>query len=215
MCALRLIFGLRRAVSNSANLREQFVHRHAGERLEERGNLSGHLGDVARNLVQARGGPVAGGDHRNTVHVGERRRQRADDFRHGGDQLVDDRSLVELLVGLGLHVHGAGFGVAFLEDDLGFGFTLRANGGGAAFGFDDGTVAFGLGHRLDAAALEFGLLEHGGRQFGLAAQNFRLLHLDLMFLFHLVNSDFFGAHLLLHHVGLYLVRLIRRAPAGA
>ena len=114
--------------------------------------------------------------------------KRADDFRHGGDQLVEDRGLIELLVGLRLHVHGARFGVALLEDDLGFGFTLRANGGGAAFGFDDGTVAFGFGERFDAAALEFGLLEHGGRQFGLAAQDFGLLHLHLVFLFHLVNQ---------------------------
>ena len=46
------------------------------------------------------------------------------------DQLVDDGGLVELLVGLGLHVHGLGFGFALLEDDLGFGFALRADGRG-------------------------------------------------------------------------------------
>ena len=38
-----------------------------------------------------------------------------------------DRGLVVLLVGFGLHIHRLRFGIALLEDDLGFGFTLRAN----------------------------------------------------------------------------------------
>ena len=78
---------------------------------------------------------VAGGDDRDLVDVGQRRGQRAHDFRHAGDQLVDDRRLVVFLVRLGLHVHRLGFGFALLEDDLGFGFALRADRGGAAFGF--------------------------------------------------------------------------------
>ena len=43
-----------------------------------------------------------------------------------GDQFVDDGGLVVFLIRFGFHVHGPGFGFTFLEDDLGFGFTLRA-----------------------------------------------------------------------------------------
>ena len=51
----------------------------------------------------------------------QRRRERAHDLGQAGDQLVDDGGLVVLLERLGLDVHGPGFGVAFLEDDVRFG----------------------------------------------------------------------------------------------
>ncbi len=110
------------------------------------------------------------------------------DLRHIGDQLVDHRGLVVFLVGFGLHVHGLGFGLAFLEDDLGFGFALRADGGRrpSASAIQR---AFRLRQRFDALALHFGLLQHGGDQFFLAALDFRLLHLDLRFSSPLAGLD--------------------------
>src|SRR5947199_386326 len=44
------------------------------------------------------------------------------------EQLVDDRGLVVFLVGLGFHIHRLRFGLAFLEDDLGFGLALLPDG---------------------------------------------------------------------------------------
>ncbi len=113
-------------------------------------------------------------------------------------QLVDHRGLVPFLIGLGLHVHGLGFGFAFLQDDFGFGFTLRADGGGVAFGFGGEPHLLGARQRFDAAALDFGLLRDGRDQFILAALDFGFLHLDLLFLFHLLDLD-----------------LLRRSPAAA
>ena len=135
---------------------------------------------------------VAGGNDGDLVDVGQRRGQRAHHFRHAGDQLVDDRRLVVFLVGLGLHVHGLGFGFALLEDDLGFGFALRADGGGVTFGFRDQALLLGLGQRLDALALDFGLLQHGGDQFLLAAHDFGFLHLDLLLLLDLLHLHRLG-----------------------
>ena len=66
----------------------------------------------------------------------------------------------------------------------------------------------GFGQGFDALALELRLLEHGGDQFAFAALDFRFLHLDLVLLFDLVDRDFFGAHLLLHDVGLNFVGLV-------
>ena len=54
----------------------------------------------------------------------------------------------------------------------------------------------------------FGRLEHGGIELALAAQDFGFLHLDLVLLFHLLDGDFLGLHLLLHDVGLDLVSLV-------
>ena len=53
-----------------------------------------------------------------------------------------------------------------------------------------------------------GLLVNGGGQLAVAAQNFGVLHLDLVFLFDLVDGDFLGAHLLLHDVALDFVSLV-------
>ena len=99
------------------------------------GTCAAIFGDVAGDLVHAGRIAVAGRDDRDLVDIRQRTGQRLHDLRQSGDQLVDDRGLVVLLEGLGLHVHGASFGVALLEDDLGFGFTLRADRAGAAFGF--------------------------------------------------------------------------------
>src|SRR5262249_9575884 len=113
------------------------------------------------------------------------------------------------LVGLGLDVHRLGFGFTLLEDDLGFGFALRADGGGAALGFHHQARFLGTGESFDAAPLVLGGLQHGRGELGLAALDFGLLHQYLVFLFHLVNDDLFGADLLLHDVGLDLIGFIR------
>ena len=53
---------------------------------------------------------------------------------------------------------------------------------GVAFGFHDQPLLLGFGQRLDALALDLGRLQHGGDQLALAAQDFGLLHLDLVLL---------------------------------
>ena len=42
---------LRRFVADRADLAQQFIHAHAGERLEQRRDLRRHLGEVAGDLV--------------------------------------------------------------------------------------------------------------------------------------------------------------------
>src|SRR5262249_41094420 len=101
-----------------------------------------------------------------------------------------------------------GFRFALLKDDLGFGLALRADGRGLAFRFKLDALPFRFGQSFNTLALEFGLFENGGGQFALAAQNLRLLYLDLVFLLNLVYGHLFGTHLLLHHVGLNFVRLV-------
>ena len=86
---------------------------------------------------------------------------------------------------------------------------MRANGGGAAFGFADETLPFGVGDGLDALALDFGLLEHGGDEFAFAALDFSVLHLDLCFAFDLLDFYGFSDNLLLHHVGFDFIGLVR------
>ena len=125
-----------------------------------------------------------------------------------GNQLVDDGRLVVFLISLGLHVHRLGFGLALLEDDVGLGFTLRANRGRLAFSFCDQALFLGRGQRLNALALDLGSLQHGGDQFFLAAVDFGFLHLDLLLLLDLLHLDLLGDDLLLHDVGLDVVRLV-------
>ena len=79
---------------------------------------------IAGDLVHAGGVAIAGRNDGDLVDISKRRGQRLDNLRHAADQLVDDGSLVVLLVGFGLDVHRLGFGFALLEDDLGFGFAL-------------------------------------------------------------------------------------------
>ena len=117
------------------------------------------------------------------IDIGQRTGQRPHHFRQPGYELVQHGGLVVFLVSLGLDVHRASLGVAFLENDFGFRFALRANGAGMAFGFDHRLRLIGFGQGLNALALDFGRLQHGGDQFFLAAQDFGLLHLYLLFLF--------------------------------
>ena len=76
-----------------------------------------------------------------------------------------------------------------LEDDLGFRFTLHADGIAPAFGFRDGALLFGLRQCLDAPPFDFGGLQNGGDQFAFAAQNFGVLHLDFLFFLDLADLD--------------------------
>ena len=62
----------------------------------------------------------------------KRRGQRPCDLGQTGYELVHNRGLVPFLVRFGAHVHGFCFRFTFLENDLGFGFALRAGGGRAA-----------------------------------------------------------------------------------
>src|SRR5277367_6588396 len=152
---------------------------------------------------------VAGGDDGDLVDLAERLGQGAHDVRHAGEEFVHDGGLVVFLEGFGLDVHGFGFRFALLEDDFGFGFALRTNGGGAAFGFADETLTLGVGDGLDALALDFGLLEHGGDEFAFAALDFGVLHFDLRFAFDLLDFYGFSDNLLLHHVGFDFIGLVR------
>ena len=140
----------------------------------------------------------------------QRRGQRPHDLRHAGDQLVDDRRLVELLVGLGLHVHRLGFGFALLEDDLGFGFALRADRGRAAFRFRSSAADFSasasVSMRWRSISACFSTVAISSL---LAAQDFGFLHLDLAAPSRPAESSPASAtHLLLHDVGLDLVGLV-------
>src|SRR5262249_11881222 len=118
------------------------------------------------------------------------------------------RRLVELLVSFGLHIHRLGLRFALLEDDFSFRFALRANGGGASLGFHHQALTFGFGDRFDAFALILRLLEDARHQLALAALDFGFLLLDLMLLVNLADGDFLGLYLLLHHVGLNVIRLV-------
>ena len=64
--------GFGRLVADLPYLAQQFRHRHARERLEQRRHLRRHLGDVAGDLVHPRGFAVSGGDDRDLVDVGQR-----------------------------------------------------------------------------------------------------------------------------------------------
>src|SRR6266478_3736289 len=205
---LRRLLRIRRFVADQPHLAEELRHLHAGECFEERGNLRRYPGDVARELVCSGGIAIAGGHDGDLVHFAERLSERADDIRQAGDELVDDGGLVVFLVGLGLNVHGAGFGFALLEDDLGFGFTLRTDGRGPAFGFAHQALAFGVGKRLDALTLDFRLLEDGGDQFAFAARDLGFLHFHLSFALDLLDFNGLGNDLLLLDVGFDFVSLV-------
>ena len=151
---------------------------------------------------------VAGRNDGDLVDIGQRRGQRPHDLRHVGDQFVDHRRLVAFLVSLGLYVHRLGFRFAFLQNDFGFGFALRANRGGGAFGFGDPALPFGGGQCFDPLAIDLGLLQDRRDQFLFTAQNFGFLHLHLVLFFHLPDLHGFGHHLLLHDVGLDVVGLV-------
>ncbi len=73
-------------VADLADFAQQLRQRHARERLEQRRHLRRHFGDVAGDLVHARGVAVAGGDDGDLVDVGERRGQGLHDLGHAGDQ---------------------------------------------------------------------------------------------------------------------------------
>src|SRR5437763_12188935 len=115
-------------VADGSYLAEQFCHRHARERLEQGWHLRRHLRDVAGDLVHPSNFAISGGDDRDLVDVRQRCGQCLYHFRHACEQLVDDRGLVVFLVGLGFHIHRLRFGLAFLEDDLGFGLALLPDG---------------------------------------------------------------------------------------
>src|SRR5579872_1210192 len=128
---VRGFFGL---VADLAYLAEQILHLHTAQCLEERGHLCGHFRHVAGDLVHSGGTVVAGAHDGDLIHLAERRGHRTNDFGQLRDELIYDSGLVVLLIGLGLDVHGLGFGFAFLEDDLSFRLALRTDGAGAAFG---------------------------------------------------------------------------------
>src|SRR5262245_60760364 len=113
---LGLFVRLGRLVSNHLHLGKQLRELHSGKRLEQCGDLRGHSGHVARDLVHARGTAVARGHDRDLVDVGKRGSERLDDLGHVADELVDDRRLVVFLVGFGLHIHSLCFGFALLEN---------------------------------------------------------------------------------------------------
>src|SRR5215472_4366168 len=204
----RQLLWLRRLVANQPHFAEKVRHLHAGKRFEERRHLRGNFRDVAGELIRSCGVAVARGNDGYFVHFAERLDERAHDFRQAGDQFVDHCGLVVFLEGFGLDVHGLGFRFALLEDDLRFGFTLRANRGGAAFGFGHQTLTFCGSQRLDALALDFRLLQDGGDEFAFAARDFRFLHFYLGFALHLLDLHGLGNHVLLLNVSLNFIGLV-------
>jgi hypothetical protein len=69
-------------------------------------------------------------------------------------------------------------------------------------------AALGRGQRLNALALDFRGLQHGRDQLALAAQNFRILHLDFVLFLHCRTLASSATHLLLHDVGLDVVGFV-------
>ncbi len=128
-------------------------------------------------------------------------RHGADNFRQAGDQLVDHGCLVVFLISLSLDVHGLGFGFTFLEDDVGFSFTLHAGGAGAAFSFGDQALLLAIGNVQHALLFDFRLLQHGGDQLILVARDFSFLHLGLLLFLNQLDLDLFSNDLLLLNVG--------------
>src|SRR5438477_8455230 len=106
---------LRRLVADQPDFAEQFRHLHAGEGLEERGDLRRDLGDVSGQFVGTSGVAVARGNDGHLVHLAERLAEGPHHFRQSGDEFVEHGGLVVLLEGLRLDVHGLGFGFALLE----------------------------------------------------------------------------------------------------
>src|SRR6185436_7428723 len=79
----------------------------------------------------------------------------------------------------------------------------------AAFGFRDLALTFRTGELLDALALDLCLLQYGRNQFFFMAQDFRLLHLDLLLFFDLLDLYRLRGHQLLLDIGLDLIRFVR------
>src|SRR5205085_1699743 len=104
--------------------------------------------------------------------------------------------------------HRFRFGLALSEDDVGFGFALRARCGSAAFGFGDLAHLIGFGQRFNATALNFGALQNGRDQLALVPLDLEFLHLYLLLLLDLAHLDLFGDYLLLHDIGLNVVGLV-------
>src|SRR5438477_11939316 len=210
------IRGLRALVTNRSDLGKQLAHAHARKRFKERRHLRRHLGDVAGDLVHSGRIAVPGRNNGDLVDIGQWTCERFDHFRHVGEQLVNNRRLVVLLVRLGFHVHRLGFGFAFFEDDFGFGFALLPNGGSMAFGFGHETLFFCRRQGLDPLTLDLGLLQHGRDQLLLAARDLRFLYFHLLFFLDLLNLHLLSDDLLLHDVGLYVIGLIglRLLPLG-
>src|ERR1019366_8621648 len=125
-----------------------------------------------------------------------------------GNQFVVHGGLVVFLVGCGFQVHRPSFSVTLLEDDFGFRLALSADRTGMAFRFHRQALPFSFGQRLNPLALDFCPLQYGGYQFLLATQDFGLLHLHLLLFFDLLDLHSLGGHLLLHDIGLDLVRFV-------
>src|SRR5918996_5844371 len=141
-----------RFVSDQSNLGKQLGELHSGERFEQRWNLRRHLRHVTGNLVHAGGIAVARRHHRDLVDISKRGSERLDNLRHVADELVDDCGLIVLLVRFRLDVHRLGFGLALLENDVGFRFPGRASGSSLAIGLDDQFLFLSLRQRFDSAA---------------------------------------------------------------
>src|SRR5208282_3346349 len=129
-------------------------------------------------------------------------------FRQSGNQFVDDRGLVVLLIRCGFYVHGFRFGFTFLEDDFGLGFSLGANRRRVAFGFGYQALLLGGGYGFDTLTLDLGAFQYGRDQFFLAPVNFGVLNFYLPFFFYLLHSHVFSRDLLLHDVGLDVICLV-------
>ena len=77
-----------------------------------------------------------------------------------------------------------------------------------AFGFGDQALFFGGGEGFDPLTFDLGLLQYRRNQFFLAAIDFRFLYFDLLFFFDLHDLHLLGDDLLLHDVGLDVVRFV-------
>src|SRR5579864_1732172 len=126
------------------DVRHELVKVHAGEGLDKCGDLGGDLGHLAGYLAGSGDAVVAGGNDGDLIDFAERFGHGTDDVGHVGDELVDDGGLGPLLIGFGFDVHRFGFGLSFLEDNVGFGFALQFGGSGAAFGFHGDAGFFGV-----------------------------------------------------------------------
>src|ERR1700730_6559832 len=186
------LFRLQTFVADQADFAEQLRHLHATERFEERGHLGCDFGDVTGDLVSAGCIAIACGHDGDFVHLTEGLAECADNFRQGGYEFVHDRGLVVFLKSLCFDVHRARFGLALLEDDLGFGFTLSPDRRCAAFGFADHALAFGGGDGFNALTFDFGAFENSSDKFAFAASDFGFLHLNLRFALDLHYADLFG-----------------------
>jgi len=108
-----------------------------------------------------------------------------------------------------LHVHRAWLPPRLLEDDFGFGLTLRANGRRTSFRFADQPLPFRFRERLNALALDVRRIQYRGQSSSrFAARDFRFLHASPALRAHCWHADRFHDHLLLLDVGFDLIRFI-------